>query len=209
MSEKIRFDRVGFYDADGKEQSSWLALIDTVEKLETYLKTQAIQNAFLWFDIRSSNMDLMGHCRSQKASQFKTLLGMEVEKGNRSLAGQVGFIAKVTTSTKVKIFSMYGSVYIGENGGCRDTKLRDDGRLDEHIFESCCNKDYVFPTVSEIDVDILRWQGGNHFYITVNGITQSIDGKEKYKTIGDAEDAKDLFLRENRFVRKRENYPIY
>jgi len=200
--DKIRFDKVGFLDGDGNEVSGWLALIDTQEKLEDYLALQSYENAQIWFDIKSSPEDKDGHCPTTKASVYKTLLMIKAEKEGKkqiNLVDGIKHIAYLSMDTKVKIFLKDGEVYVGQNGSCRDTHLRDDGRLDEFVFDTCYNEDFIFPSISKNDVKIKKWQGGNHFYITINGITTNLKGKEKWNTIEAVEKAKKILLKQNRF----------
>ena len=201
-SKPFRFDKVGFYDGDGNEKSGWLAKIETKEQLDIYYQFMASKNAQCWFDITASPQDKEGHCRTQYASVWKSLLNIEMAKTGRksmSVVEAVNFIEMNSTKTAIKIFLTEGSVYVNKNGGCRHTRLRNDGRLDEHIFDTCTNKEFVFPSISKNEVVIKRWPQGKHFYILVDGEHIIVNGQEKFKTIEAAEQAKKDFLKQNRF----------
>jgi len=202
QKDKIRFDRVGFLDADGEEVSGWLALIDTEEKLRRYCQYKASENAQIWFDIKNSPEDKAGHCRTRKASIYKDLLAAKIEKSGKKSMNMVDAlmeIAKMNCGTHIKIFLMDGAVYANQAGGCRDTHLRDDGRCDEYIFETCYNSDFIFPSMSESNIQVVKWPGGNHFYITIDGKTTDVDGVEKWNTVKGVEEAKKTLLERNRF----------
>lgn len=200
-SKPFKFHKVGFLDADGIEKSCWLAKIETKEQMDIYYQFMAGKNAQCWFDIAASP-DKPGHCRTQYASVWKTILNIQMEKTGRkkmSMVEAVNFIEVNSTKTAIKIFLNEGSVYVNKNGGCRDTRLRKDGRLDEFIFDTCTNKEFLFPSISKNDVKVERWAQGKHFYILVDGEHIIVNGQEKFKTIIAAEDAKKEFLKQNRF----------
>ncbi len=89
-------------------------------------------------------------------------------------------------------------------GGCRHTSLRNDHKgVDEHIFETCFNKDFVFPTLGCDEIKISRWPLCKHFYISVNGTNVEINGVSKWNTITAAEEAKERYLKRNRFRPKK------
>jgi hypothetical protein len=98
-----------------------------------------------------------------------------------------------------KIFQQDGEVYVSATGSCRDTHLRYDGRLDEHIFETCTNKDSVFPTLSTHNVRIHHWDGAKHFYIAVDGNIIEINGQTRYNTVERAQEVMKQFIKDNRF----------
>ena len=127
-------------------------------------------------------------------------------KKSMSMVDALAEIARMNCGTHIKIFFMDGAVYANQNGGCRNVQLRADGRLDEFIFETCYNTDFIFPSMSESDIKVIRWPGGNHFYITIDGKTTDVDGKEKWNTAGGAEEAKRTLLERNRF---KGNKPIH
>lgn len=210
-ADKIRFDRVGWLNDDGTETSCWLARIDTQKKFKMYLDVQSNEDMQIWFDIKNSPEDKMGHCRTRKASTVKNLLNLRMEKeGKRSINIVDGMaeIAKLTIGGKAKLFIQDGEIYVNIKGGYRDTHLRDDGRLDEFIFETCYNEDLIYPSMSSTDVEATKWFGGNHFYITVNGATTDVDGKEKWNTIEAAEEAKETIIKRNRFKDSVKSKPV-
>lgn len=201
-SQPFKFHKVGFYDGDGNEVSGWLAKIETKEQLDIWYRYMAGVNAEAWFDIKHSPQYKAGHCRTTYASLWKTILDIEMVKTGRekmSMVECVNFIELNSTKITISIFNREGSVYVNTNGGCRDTRLRNDGRLDEHIFDRCTNKDFLFPSMSKKDVEIKRWAMGKHFYIVANGKTVQINGKDKFNTIEAAEAAKKEYLKNNRF----------
>lgn len=202
QSDKFQFDRVGFINGDGEEVSCWLVKIDTEAKLERFLEIQAYEDAQIWFDIKQSPEDKMGHCKTRKASVIKDLLCSKAEKEGKNYIGLTDAmkeIGKLTSSTKIKLFIEYGELYVNQKGGCRDCHLRDDGRLDEFVFETCYNEDLIYPSCSLADIEITKWPYGQHFYITVNGTTMEVDGKEKWNTVEAAEEAKETLIKRNRF----------
>lgn len=199
----FEFHRLGWTNGDHEEVSGWLCLIDTHEKLLAVLEHKTYEIAADWMDIKDSPEDKEGHTRTRQEGAYKQLLIMHMEKLGKSKMSMVeciSFIENMATKTIIQIFNTDGEVYWNAAGGCRDTHLRDDHRgVDEEIFEKCQNKDLVFPCMSTNEVKIKRWPYGQHFYISLNGITVAIDGVQKYNTIGAAEDAKKKFLKNNRF----------
>jgi len=199
----FEFHRVGWINQAEEEVSGWLALITTKEQLDDFLNTTAYELANVWLDIKKSP-DKQGHCRTRKANIMKLLLNLKMEKEEKQqlpMVECISFMERIATCTVINIFCNDGEVYVGRNGACRPTHLRDDGRLDEEIFERCTNKDFVFPCMSENDVTIDRWAGGPHFYIQVNGKNVEIDGEVKYNTIERAEEVRKNFIKQNRFKR--------
>lgn len=198
--QEFTFHRVGFIDADDKEQSCWLLLIDTKEKLAEWHKDRAYQLANMYlFDIAGARE---GHCRTSQANAFQQILNLYILNSGRkriSMPEAVNYIEQVATKTIFNLFLQDGEVYVSANGACRDTHLRNDGKLDEYIFETCTNKDSVFPTLSTDDVRIQHWDGAKHFYIAVNGNIIEIDGKTQYKTIERAQEVMDEYIKRNRF----------
>lgn len=200
--QEFTFHRVGFIDPDGEEKSCWLLLIDTKEKLAEWHKDRAYQVAKMWFDIKGSDPNVAGHCRTTQASMFKDILQIAIINSGESrwsMPRCVNYLEQVATSTIFKLFHQDGEVYVSANGACRDTHLRNDGRLDEHIFETCTNTNTVFPSFSTKDVKIQNWPGAKHYYITVDGTVVTIKGKEKYSTRGYAEEVMAKYIKDNRF----------
>ena len=197
------FHRVGFTDADNKEQSCWLGLIETEDHLDAYLNYIAHDVAQCWLDIKDSPDNKEGHCRTTQANVAKLLLNIKMEKEDRTripMPEAITFLEQMFTKTAIELFLKDGSVYVNVKGGCRDTNLRNDGsNVDEEIFETCVNKDFVFPTLGKDVIKITKWPGCPHFYISVNGKNVEVDGIQKWKTIEGAEEAKANYLRRNRY----------
>lgn len=196
------FHRIGFRDADGKECSAWNALLETDEQVEAYLRYMAHELAQVWIDIKDSPENKDGHCRTTRANVAKQLLTLKMEKEELkqiSVVDGVTFLEQVFTKTAIELYCQDGSVYVNAKGGCRDTEIRNDDRVKEEIFETCINKDFVFPTLGEDVVKITNWPGCPHFYISVNGKNVQVDGVDKWKTIQGAEEAKKKYLRRNRY----------
>lgn len=198
----FKFHRLGFIDADNKEQSCWLGLIETSEQLEAYLQYMASIIAQIWIDIKDSPDYKEGHCRTTQADVAKQLLTLKMEKENRKqipLVEGITYLEQMFTKTAIDIFVEDGSVYVNSKGGCRDTSIRNDGRIAEEIFETCVNKDFVFPTLGSDVIKITNWPGCPHFYISVNGKNVEVDGVQKWKTVTGAEEAKAKYLKRNRY----------
>lgn len=70
---------------------------------------------------------------------------------------------------------------------------------DEEIFETYVSDKFIFPVISDHQVSIKKWCGGNHFYLMVDGGSVEFKGKIKYNTIETAEEAKKQYLRKYRF----------
>ncbi len=201
------FHRIGFRDADGKERSAWMALIETAEQLKAWLEYAGRDVAGIWMKIKNSPENKSGHTGTQRADVGKMLLTMEIEKSGKdtiSLIDGINHLSNLFTKTQISIFLKEGSIYVNKNGGCRDTRIRNDDRIQEEIFETCVNKDFVFPTLGEDEVEISRWPGGGpHFYISVNGKNVEVAGVSKWNTVQAAEEAKASYIKRNRYKRKK------
>lgn len=197
------FHRVGWTNEDGKQTSGWLCLIKTEEHLKAYLQWRAHDIAQCWLDIKNSPDKKPGHCKTTLANVMKTLLDIKMTKENKtriSMVEAVNYMEHELTKTVVNIFCNEGEVYANSAGGYRSTHLRDDHKgVDEEIFESCVNKDFVFPTLGEDEIKISKWFVGKHYYISVNGRNVEVDGVSKWSTIDAAEEAKENYIRRNRY----------
>jgi len=152
--------------------------------------------------IKDSPESKSGHTGNQRANVYKELLAMKMERENKTrmtLVEAVQYLEYITTKTAISILVDEGSVYVNAVGGCRDTSLRDDDKITEEIFETCINKDFVFPTMGKDAIKITNWPGCPHFYLSVNSKNVQVDGVNKWKTIGSAEEAKKKYLRRNRY----------
>jgi len=191
------FHRVGWFNGE-EEKSGWLCLIETHEQLEAYIKHRSWDIAAAWIDIKEQ-----GHCVTRLGECMKLLLQIKMEKeGVKSLGlvDAVNYMENTLNKTVIEIFIEEGEVYVNPAGGCRLTHLRDDHRgVDEEIFETCKNKDIVFPKLAENVVKVSKWFGGKHYYISVNGKNTDVDGVSKWSTVEAAEEARDKFLKQNRF----------
>ncbi|GAG11521.1 unnamed protein product [marine sediment metagenome] len=198
----FKFHRIGFIDGGGKEVSSWLALIQTEEQMKAYLLYHGRDLAEIYMKIKDSPENKSGHTGNQRANVYKDLLAMKMERENKTsmpLVEAINYLSDITTKTMISIFMDEGSVYVNAKGGCRDTSIRNDGKITEEVFETCVNKDFVFPTLGNDVIKITNWPGCPHFYISVNGKNVEVDGVQKWKTIQGAEEAKTKYLRRNRY----------
>jgi len=197
------FHRVGWINQQDEEVSGWLCLIETKDQLLAYFQYLSQDIVNIWLDIKDSPEYKEGHCRTTRANVMKYLLNIKMEKEGKhqiTMPNAINYIELISTKTIIDIFTQNGSVYVNSAGGCRITHLRNDHKgIDEEIFETCKNKDFVFPTMSEKDIKITRWFGGPHFYITVKGKTVEINGVSKWNTIQAAEEDRAKYLKRNKF----------
>lgn len=193
--QKFEFHKLGWTLSDGTVISGWWALITTGEQLLAYLEQNSWDIWNLWQEIKEAKE---GHCKTSKANAMQYLLKVKALKEGRSkidFTDCITYLSDLTTSTIVTLFVTNRAVYVNSNGGCRDISM--NCKVNEEILETCTNRDFVYPEISEDDVRITKWADGNHYYITVNGIRDT--GTEKFNTIEAAEEAKEKYLRENRF----------
>jgi len=192
--EKFEFHKIGNNVASG-----WVCLVDTYSKLLTVGDSIGVQSAIIWQDIKRSPQDKDGHCRTREASCIKTLLGLEMEKreiSTMSMPECIFFITNLKMQALEEIFNREGAVYISKNGGCRPSvELLDN----EEILEKCTSSSFVFP-VTDDEIDIIKWPGGNHFYVQVDGKNVSIEGQHKWNTVKSAEVAIKQYMREIKYT---------
>lgn len=201
------FHRIGWINGDGKEMSSWLLLIETAEQMKAYLEYHAYDVIDIWNKIKASPSNKGGHTGNTRANAYKAVLTIKMEKENKhrmSMPEAINYLERVSTNSLIEIFCKEGSVYVNEKAGCRDTWIRNNDKITEQIFETCVNKDLVFPTLGEDVIKITNWPGCPHFYISVNGKNITVDGVAKWKTIQGAEEAKAEYLERNRYRGVRE-----
>lgn len=205
---RFTFHRIGWINQNNEIISGWWGSIETEEQLDAYLLYIARDIAQIWLDIKDSPDYKEGHCRTTRADVYKYLLNMKIEREGRKqipMPEAVNYIEQEATKTTINIFVEEGSVYVNSKGGCRTVHLRDDhSGVDEEIFETCVNKDFVFPTLGEDAIKITNWPLCPHFYLFVNGKNVEVDGVQKWKTIQGAEEAKAKYLRRNRYRGVRE-----
>jgi hypothetical protein len=89
-------------------------------------------------------------------------------------------------SIKMKYLLLYGKIYINENNGFMFPSV-------DHEIEDTteCNG---FPQFKKSDIKISKWEGGKHYYPTLNGHTISVNGREKWNTEQEAMEAATKWL---------------
>jgi len=54
---------------------------------------------------------------------------------------------------------------------------------DKYIIQDTIIKtNILYPTYSESDINIIKWNGGSHYYATIGKLTVEINGKQKWNT---------------------------
>lgn len=181
---KFKFHKIGNNVASG-----WYCLIDSIEVLTVHIEHMGRRVAQNWILIKDSPEDKDGHCGTQEAGMYKTLLRLEMAKNNvdkMSMMDSLDFMTKLSLSSLMNIFQENGEVYVAQNGSCRpSTRLLDC----EEILEKVISENYVYPTRSKDEFDIKQWVGGRHYYVMENGKSIEIDGKIKWNTCNAAEEA--------------------
>ena len=184
---------------ESRGEEAWLCLIDNGLDLMDALHQFDLQAGQIWKYIKDSPQHRDGHCRTYQAGTIKDLMQSHMvihNKKEMTIYEGIEFIYNFLTKAMRTIYEKEGKVYVTREGGVRpDTRLRDG----EEIVEKCTSKNFVFPVLSERDIKITRWPGGNHFYIMVDGKTATLDGVYKWNTVGAAEDAKKKHLKQFRF----------
>lgn len=195
MSKIFTFHRVG----TSNSRSCWLCLINNGRALQEALFNISLKIPDIYMDVRKSDPDVIGHARTQEASMMKTLLSLEIRKRDikeMPMNECLIFIEKIKTKALRNIYNEEGVVYIGRNGGVRPSTVLPS---DEEIFETYGSDKFIFPIMSDRQVDIKKWCGGCHFYLMVDGGSVEFKGKVKYNTIEAAEEARKQYLKKYRF----------
>ncbi|KKM07624.1 hypothetical protein LCGC14_1732100 [marine sediment metagenome] len=211
---QFEFHRVGWELENNNSVSGWYLYISNQEELKAWLHYNAIDMVEVWKDIKDSPEDKEGHCRTTRAAVHKSLLNIEMIRraggssaiGDKtrlqmSLCDSLEHMENLSTRSVIEIFNREGSVYVGSKGGCRSTTLNTE-KLQDKVFEVYKSKKLIFPVLSKSDIKISKWQGGNHFYLQVNGHNVIVDNKIKWKTVEAAEEAKKTYIRRNRYKMK-------
>lgn len=195
MSKIFTFHRVG----TSNSRSCWLCLINNGRALQEALFNISLKIPDIYMAVRKSNPDVIRHAGTQEASMMKTLLSLEIKrKGIKEMPMNecLIFMEKIKTQALKNIYSEEGQVYIGRNGGVRPSVVLPS---DEEIFETYVSDKFIFPVMSDRQVDVKKWCGGSHFYLMVDGGSVEFKGKAKYNTIEAAEEAKKQYLKKYRF----------
>lgn len=195
----FKFHKIGNHIASG-----WYCLIDSDEALQAHLDHMTRRVLLNWTIIKASPENKEGHTATVEAGGYKTLITLEMERRGIekiSFVDGIEFLSRIATKSTIDIYKRNGSVYVTSNGGCRpDTSIREY----EELLDKTTSKNYVFPTKSKKDFKIIKWPGGNHYYITENGNTIELYGHSKWNRAQDAQ--RDLDCHWSSYRRNREKY---
>lgn len=164
----------------GSYNQGWLVEIDSVENLMKWAKLQN-DAVDIWFDLKDESNSLT-HFTNEKSHLFK----MKLEKLNKkeiSLIDFCGIYDELLVDSKFKMLEKYGKIYINEVGGF--CVLGNDGIIKERISLN----QYIFPKTTLEKYTIKKWPNGTHYYISLNGSAVHLDGKEKWDSKKEAEEA--------------------
>ena len=210
IKTQFEFHKVGKKFTDGKEIAGWWLYITDRKQLNRWLHYNARDMVQIWKDIKDSPNFKEGHCRTIRAGMFKSALWCEMEKRVKandtdgseefkmSMPDCLNFLEYFSTKSAIDIFDKNGLVYVNRKGACRHTTLN-IAKLEEGILGTYKTKKLVFPILTKNDVKISKWQGGNHFYLQVNGCSVSVKNgngwEHNWKTIEAVEKARTRYIR--------------
>jgi len=173
----FRFHKIGNDVAQG-----WYCLITLDEEMKAHAEHMGRRVWRNWKLIKDSPKNREGHCVTSEAGAYKTLLTMEMARRGIekiSFSDAIIYLTDLAMQSTLEVFAREGEVYVSRNGACRpNINILEH----EEILEKVVRKDYIYPVHTKNEYSIVKWPGGNHFYVMENGNSIPIDGQIKWKT---------------------------
>ena len=192
-TKKYTFHKIG-----NQISSGWYCLINNSQTLLDYLDYMGKRQYKNWCFIKDSPESKDGHCKTQEASNLKTLLTLEMSRKGieeMSMPAGLNYLIHVSTKSVIEVFNREGEVYASRKGACRpSTKLLDC----EKVIEERYSNEFIFPSNDYVKTEIKRWPLGKHFYILIDGISVEIEGQVKWNTVKAAEEALADYVKESK-----------
>ena len=123
--------------------------------------------------------------RAHVNSGMASYIHMSIEPGESLLTATPRLIGKLIQD-KLECVNKYGRIYVNKSGGYFPHHSADLKVLEEYIVD---NDSVIFPSYTDDDIKVVKWEGGKHYYAYVGDIwVKTKSGKEKFSTAKEAKE---------------------
>jgi hypothetical protein len=165
----------------------WLMKIESFEQLMTYhdkVHSTRLQEAYADWVRMDDPINKGDHCRNNLTASLWFLASIT----SKSMPDAIAKFSGDVTIGQLKSLEKYGAIYIQRNGSWFPPM---DGL---EIYDEEEKVGFTYP--SEQITKVFKWPQGSHYYATIDDVpVVSVDGKEKWNTVGEAEHQLKLALR--------------
>lgn len=159
----------------------WMLVLSSVEEVMNFCELSLPPKVHVAWE----NLIDVQRGRAHVNSGMASYIHMSIESGESLLTATPRLLAKLIED-KIECVNKYGKIYINKSGGYFPHHSDDIKVLEEYIIN---NDSIIFPSYSDADIKVVKWEGGKHYYAYVGDIwVKPKDGRVKFNTSKEAED---------------------
>jgi len=172
--KKYKFVKIQDHFYDNEHIYDWMLECSDVKTLiehsEKYV-TSAIEESVKEFFYNDNTKN--------KIAQYVNQERKVTNNGTLNIYGALNF---KFFDSKIKALNKYGKIYLRENGSYTIPS-------DTHETLNYIEQDSIlYPFYTEKDINIMKYRGGNHYYVKIGFFDVVVDGEQKWNTVDEAKE---------------------